>query len=136
MNKPKAILSMIMISGLFINCLEDNKSGGTTEIKDSNLKSDSEKNSLPSENVLVGPYVLNLVLSNKALFEYEIQIKDPSTDKIMAQTRAGLGTSPLTYYCDSDYFVLPVDPREGEIDFFGDPPQSGISGLGHSRKTI
>jgi len=119
MKKLKAVLLIIIISALFFNCLKDNKSGGYKETNENNREVDSETTSESLNIVMAGPYTFNMILLNTAPYEYKIKMKDPSSDKIIAETRASLGSRPLPYYSDHEYFVLLVDPNGGETDGLG-----------------
>jgi hypothetical protein len=121
MKKLKIILSIIMITVLFFNCIDDNNSGGLQEITNIDKKPETDTTSLILKNVSAGPYTLNLVLLKDPPWNYKIQIKDFSTDEIVAETRADLGARPLPYYADEDYLVLMAASEEGETDGLGDP---------------
>lgn len=108
------IILVLLISVLSLNCAGDNKSDMTRPAPDHSRNVDEPQ-------IGIGPYLLNPVLSAEAPFMYDIRIIDPASGKIMEHTQASIGASAVHYFSDADYFVLPVDPNQGEVDGSGNP---------------
>jgi hypothetical protein len=107
--KITAIL-MIMVGAA--NCAGDRKPDKVRPPADYQAQADAPQ-------IVIGPPRLSLELCGTEPFLYDVGITDPGSGNVITRTQARIGSSPLPYYSDGNYIVLPVDANEGETDALG-----------------
>lgn len=73
---------------------------------------------IPERGMKAGDYLIELVLQNETPYYYDIFLSPDHGDN-WYESSASIGTRPVLYYADEEYFILLADSESGQMDSRG-----------------